>query len=155
MKASLIWSNSGKRLSKKFSGLPLNDSMNKTKSLLIIDDEKGYRDFYKFILTPLGFTVSTAEDGAIGLQMAVENDYDIILLDVHLPKLRGPEVLAGIKNVKPEQIVIIFSSSSDPSFNFETRAKELGAFDCLYKPVDLDDILKTINRAQALRGDNK
>jgi DNA-binding NtrC family response regulator len=123
--------------------------MEKERKILIIDDEKGYRDFYKFVLEPLGYRVSSAPDGEQGLKMAVANDYDIILLDVHMPKMRGPEVLTEIKKAKPGQLVIIFSSSSDPSFSFESKAKQLGAFDCLYKPVDLEDMMKIMDRAMS------
>ena len=88
------------------------------RSILVIDDEKGYRDFYKFVLEPIGYKVSTASDGEEGLKMATDNNYDLILLDVHMPKMRGPEVLEAIKKIKPRQIVVIFSSSSDPTFSF-------------------------------------
>jgi len=129
--------------------------MSKNRSLLVIDDEKGYRDFYKFVLEPIGYDVFTASDGEEGLKMALEKDYDIVLLDVHMPKMRGPEVLEGIKKVKPSQIVIIFSSSSDPTFSFEKTAKKMGAFECLYKPVDLDDILAVMDKALPASGDKK
>ncbi|MBN1824348.1 MAG: response regulator [Endomicrobiales bacterium] len=124
--------------------------MKKPKKILIIDDEKGYRDFYKFILEPIGFFVETAEDGETGLKIAKENNFDIIFLDVHMPKMKGPEVLREIKKAKPEQVVVVFSSSSDPSFSFENKAKDMGAFDCLFKPVELDDILKIVDRVVEL-----
>lgn len=129
--------------------------MTQNKTILVIDDEKGYRDFYKFILEPIGYTVSTASDGEEGLKMALEHNYDLILLDVHMPKMRGPEVLTAIKKEKPNQTVVIFSSSSDPTFSFENTAKEMGAFDCLYKPIDLEDILAVMARATPVSGDNK
>jgi len=125
------------------------------RNILVIDDEKGYRDFYKFILEPIGYTVSTASDGEEGLKMALENNYDLILLDVHMPKMKGPEVLTSIKKVKPNQIIVIFSSSSDPTFSFEKTAREMGAFDCLYKPVDLEDILAVMTKAMPASGETK
>lgn len=129
--------------------------MSNNRSILVIDDEKGYRDFYKFALEPIGYNIHTACDGEEGLKMAVENDYDVILLDVHMPKMRGPDVLAAIKKIKPKQVVVIFSSSSDPTFSFEKTAKELGAFECLYKPVDLDDMIRVMDKALSSAGGNK
>lgn len=117
------------------------------KRILVIDDESGYREFYKFLLEPLGYEVMTAADGREGLDMAAAREYDIIFLDVHMPKMRGPEVLAQIKKIRPSQIVVIFSSSSDPSFLFEDQAKTMGAFECMYKPVDLDDLLRIMKKA--------
>jgi len=125
------------------------------RSILLVDDEKGYRDFYRFILEPLGCQVSSACNGEEGLRMAAINNYDIILLDVHMPKMTGAEVLAAIKKIKPSQLVIIFSSASDPSFNFENKAKQMGAFECLYKPVDLGDMLRVMQRAFTVLGDIK
>lgn len=125
----------------------MTENAPRTNKILIIDDEKGYRDFYKFILEPMGYAVETAVDGEEGLQMATSRPYDLIFLDVHMPKMKGPEVLARIREIRPEQVVVIFSSSSDPTFSFEKTARELGAFECLYKPVDLDDILKVMKKA--------
>lgn len=125
------------------------------KKILVVDDELGYREFYKYLLEPLGYHVETAEDGEQGCEMAVKKSYDLILLDVHLPKMIGTEVLKRIKQVRPSQKVVIFSSSSDTTYQFEKEAKELGAFECLYKPVDLEDILDVIKRAigdSAVRG---
>lgn len=129
--------------------------MGKAKTVLIIDDERGYRDFYKYMLEPLGYEVFSANDGEQGLKMALEKRYDIILLDVHMPKMAGPDVLQKIKEKFPDQVVVIFSSSSDPSFSFEKKAKEMGAFDCLYKPVEVNDIIKVINKALKEDGNGK
>jgi len=115
--------------------------------ILVIDDEQGIRDLFQYLLEPLGYQVFTACDGLEGIEMVKKNEFDIIFLDVHMPKMQGPEVLKIIKEIKPTQIVIIFSSSSDPDYLFESKAKELGAYTCLYKPVDVNEILDIINKA--------
>jgi len=115
--------------------------------ILVIDDEQGIRDLFQYLLEPLGYQVFTACDGLEGIEMVKKNEFDIIFLDVHMPKMQGPEVLKIIKEIKPKQIVIIFSSSSDPDYLFESKAKELGAYTCLYKPVDVNEILDIINKA--------
>lgn len=125
------------------------------KLILVIDDERGYRDFYGYMLEPFGYEVHSAEDGKKGLEMALQNEYEAIFLDVHMPGLKGPDVLKMIKQAKPKQIVIIFSSSSDPSFSFEKKARDMGAFDCLYKPVEVDDILKVLRKALGVNGNGK
>ena len=95
----------------------------------------------------MGFEVFSAADGLEGIKMAEEREYVLIILDVHMPKMRGPEVLKRIKEFRPEQVVVVFSSSSDPYMVFEKQAKKSGSFDCLYKPVDLEDILKVMTNA--------
>lgn len=118
-----------------------------SKRVLVIDDELGYRELYQYVLGPLGYQVESAENGQQGYEMAIKTSYDLILLDAHLPKMTGSEVLQRIKQARPDQRVIVFTSSSDPARQFEDQAKDAGAFDCLYKPVDLELLLGTIRRA--------
>ena len=117
------------------------------KHILVIDDEQGIRDLMCFLLEPLGFKVTTAKNGLEGVAMFKKSFFDIVFLDVHMPKLRGPETLKMIKDLEPEQIVIMFSSSSDPEHFFEEKAKNAGAFECIYKPFDIDDLQETIDKA--------
>ncbi len=123
--------------------------MNERKpKILIIDDEQGIRDLFYFLLKPLGFEVLTAKNGVEGIEIFKKDNIDIVFLDVHMPGLQGPAVLKIIKQIKPDQVVVIFSSSSDPNFIFETEAKNLGAYTCLYKPFDIEGILKIVNEIQ-------
>jgi DNA-binding NtrC family response regulator len=117
------------------------------KKILIADDEEGIRDLFRFLLEPQGFEVFTACDGVEAVEVVKKNFLDIVFLDVHMPEMRGPEALKIIKKIKPEQVVVIFSSSSDPNFVFESEAKQHGAFECMYKPFNIDDLLEIIERA--------
>lgn len=115
--------------------------------LLIADDEQGIRDLFYFLLESQGFEVFTAQDGLAAIEMVTNDSFDLVFLDIHMPKMKGPEALKIIKRIQPEVPVVIFSSSCDPEFIFETEAKQCGAFDCLYKPFNIDDLLKVIARA--------
>jgi CheY-like chemotaxis protein len=122
--------------------------MNATgKSILVADDEQGIRDLLRFTLEPLGFEVSTAADGVEALEAVAARSFDLVLLDVHMPRLSGPEVLAKIRALRPTQRVLVVSSSSDASLSFEQRVAEYGASACLFKPVELDELLGSIERA--------
>jgi len=125
------------------------------KKILIADDEKGIRDLFRFLLEPQGFQVFTANDGIEAIEMVKKDNFDIVFLDVHMPRMRGPEALKIIKQIKPNQIVVVFSSSSDPNFVFEEKALQLGAYACLYKPVNVDEILNVIKSAYNKAGENK
>jgi CheY-like chemotaxis protein len=122
----------------------------KDTKILVVDDEAGIRDLLKYLLEPIGYKISTANDGFEAVEIVKTEKFDIIFLDVHMPRMRGTEALEVIKKLRPEQKVVIFSSSSDPFYVFESQAKQKGAFDCLYKPFELDDILKIINKSTAL-----
>lgn len=120
--------------------------MSNRKKILVIDDEQGIRDMFRFLLEPEGFEVFTANDGVEGIEMVKKDNFDIVFLDVHMPRMRGPEALAHIKQIKPNQVVVIFSSSSDPNYVFESEAHKFGAYTCLYKPVDVNELLEIINK---------
>jgi CheY-like chemotaxis protein len=123
------------------------------KSILVADDEQGIRDLLHFTLEPLGFDVSTVRDGVEALQAVQERSFDLVLLDVHMPRLSGPEVLVKIREIRPTQKVLIVSSSSDASLSFEQRVAEFGVSACLFKPVELDELIGSIERALAEGGD--
>lgn len=114
------------------------------KKILIADDEQGIRDLFRFLLEAEDFEVYTANDGFEAVEMVRNESFDIVFLDVHMPRMRGPEALKKIKELNPSQPVVIFSSSSDPNYIFESESKNYGAFDCLYKPFNIDDLLKVI-----------
>lgn len=110
------------------------------KSVLVVDDEQGYRDMYVYLLTPFGIETTCAVNGEEGVQKVKERLYDLVIMDVHMPHMSGPEALKAIKKIRPEQKVIICSSSSDANYVFEKRAQEEGAIVCLFKPIDLSEI---------------
>jgi len=116
------------------------------RHILIVDDEQGFHDLFRFILEPLGFIVHSAYDGMEGLARFQEREYDLVFLDIHMPKITGPELLKLIKGIKPLQAVVMMSSGSDPRQAFEETAKELGAAACMFKPFELDQIMENIER---------
>jgi len=115
------------------------------KSILVVDDEQGYRDLYQYTLSDYNFHVHTAENGYQALHIMQEHKFDLVFLDIHMPGLNGYETLKRMKEFNPTTKVIIFTSSSDITYALENKALELGALNCLYKPVDLNEILKIIH----------
>jgi len=121
--------------------------MNKgQRNALIVDDEQGFHDLFRFILDPMGFTIDSAYNGVEGLQKLRDTDYDIVFLDVHMPKMTGLELLGIMKGIKPSQLVVVMSSGSDPHQAFEKTAKESGAISCMFKPFELDQVIENVGR---------
>jgi DNA-binding NtrC family response regulator len=118
------------------------------KTVLIVDNEQGFHDLFRFVLEPLGFEVHSAYDGTDGLERVRKQNYSIVFLDVHMPKMTGPELLKEIKKIKPGQFVVMMSSGSDPKQAFERTAKELGAADCMFKPFDIEQLMTHISRVK-------
>ena len=122
--------------------------MNET--ILIADDEPGIREAYRFLLEPLGYRIILAVDGLDALEKVRKAPFDWILLDVHMPRLRGPETLKQILRLIPGQKVVILSSGSDLALEFENTATSCGAKACLLKPVSADELLKALGRSEGL-----
>lgn len=119
----------------------------KSIDILVVDDEQGYRDMFTYILQPLGIIVTCVEDGQAAIEKVKEKAYDLILTDVHMPRLSGPEAIKQIKAMRPEQKIVVFSSSSDPNLVFENEAEKNGAIECLFKPIDSSEIERVLKKA--------
>lgn len=118
--------------------------------LLIVDDDKEIREFLKVDLQMSGYAVDTATDGQEGLSMALKNAYDMILLDVMMPKMDGFEVCKNIRKVNKEIPILLLTAKGaleDKITGFET-----GADDYLVKPFDIQELLV---RVRALLRRNK
>jgi DNA-binding NtrC family response regulator len=113
--------------------------------ILIIDDEKAIRRSIKEILEFEKHCIEEAEDGQMGLNMALKNNYDLILSDIKMPKLDGIELLQKLQEAKVSSTIIIMSGHG----NIETAvdAVKKGAYDYLAKPIDLNRLLVSIRNA--------
>ena len=127
--------------------LTLNSIFQKLKmaKILIIDDEKSIRRALKEILEFEKFEVHEAENGLEGLELALNQIYDIIFCDIKMPKMDGMELLAQFQKENIETPVIMISGHG----NIETAVEsiKMGAFDFIQKPLDLNRILVTIRNA--------
>jgi len=113
--------------------------------ILIIDDEKAIRHTLKEILEFEDYQVDQAEDGPAGLDLLIQQKYDVVLCDVKMPKMDGLEVLERAQKLAPDAAFIMVSAHG----NIETAvdATKKGAFDFLPKPPDLNRLLVTVRNA--------
>ncbi|MFC2104683.1 sigma-54-dependent transcriptional regulator [Bacteroidota bacterium] len=113
--------------------------------ILVIDDEKSIRDTLKEILEYEDHKVDLAADGEEGLEQFKNNKYDIVLLDIKMPKKDGIEVLEDIFGVATDVPVIMISGHGNIDTAVESIKK--GAYDFIEKPLDLNRLLVTIRNA--------
>lgn len=115
--------------------------------ILIIEDEAAIRRVLTKILSEENDTyqVEEAEDGAIGYEKIKNNDYDLVLCDIKMPKMDGVEVLEAVKKIKPEIPMVMISGHGDMETAINTM--RLGAFDYISKPPDLNRLLNTVRNA--------
>jgi len=117
-----------------------------TAAVLLIDDELGFHELFRYLLEPQGIKIDSAYDGVEGLGCSSRKDYAIIFIDIHMPKMLGTEVLKKIKEMKPNQKVVLLSSDSDPTYLLEENAKAMGIEACLEKPFDTDHVIAIVDR---------
>lgn len=115
--------------------------------ILIIEDEASIRRVLVKILSEENDTyqVDEAEDGVVGLEKIKNNDYDLVLCDIKMPKMDGVEVLEAAKKIKPEIPMVMISGHGDMETAIHTM--RLGAFDYISKPPDLNRLLNTVRNA--------
>ena len=115
--------------------------------ILIIEDEAAIRRVLTKILSEESDTyiVDQAEDGLQGLEKIKNEDYDLVLCDIKMPKMDGVEVLEAAKKIKPEIQMVMISGHGDLETAVNTM--RLGAFDYISKPPDLNRLLNTVRNA--------
>ena len=114
-------------------------------NILIIDDEKSIRKTLREILEYENYHVEDASDGAAGLKKIKDNPYDVILLDIKMPKMDGMEVLAKAQDIISDVPIIMISGHG--TIETAVEAVRKGAYDFIAKPPDLNRLLITIRNA--------
>ena len=110
--------------------------------LLIVEDELKVGDYLKQGLTEAGFVVDLVRDGNDGVHAALEEDYDLVVLDVMLPGLDGWQVLQAIRRAG-RQMPVLFLTARDP-VDERVKGLELGADDYLVKPFAFSELLARV-----------
>jgi DNA-binding NtrC family response regulator len=113
--------------------------------VLIVDDEEKVRKYMSRLLRNRGFEVDAASDGAVALSMIDDQDVDIVLLDILMPGGDGITVLKERKKTRPAIEVIMLTGNA--SVETAIEGMQLGAFDYLLKPVDLDNLYLCLKEA--------
>jgi len=123
--------------------------MNKTISILVVDDEKAIRDGCYRVLTGKGYQVVTAENGRIALEVLSRSPMDIVLLDLKMPVMGGEELLEVVRKTYPDIPVIIITGHG--TVDTAVICMKNGAYDFVTKPFQIDQFLLTITRAAEKR----
>ena len=109
--------------------------------ILLVEDEENLASFVKMELEYEGYKVEVCNDGVKGLEFSIENEYDLILLDLMLPKLNGLEVCRRLRKVKNTPIIMLTARDDvmDKVTGFQT-----GADDYVSKPFAIEELLARI-----------
>lgn len=117
----------------------------KPKKILIIEDEQFLARVFELKLQNAGFEVKSAYDGQEGMELLEKEKYDLLLLDLILPKLDGFEIMEKMKQKGIKTPVIVLTNLSQP--DDEKRARALGAQEFLIKSnVAVAEIVKRVQK---------
>jgi DNA-binding NtrC family response regulator len=120
--------------------------MSKKHRILVVDDEESITFLLKTELDDQSeYETDTASNGADALNLLQSHVYDVVLLDVKMPRVTGIEVLKQVKELSPSTQVIMLTNIVDYKTAIETT--KLGAYDFVSKPYDVDQLMVTVRRA--------
>lgn len=112
------------------------------KRILIVDDDDEIRELLEFDIRSSGYFVDTACNGLEGLNKALNNTYDLILLDVMMPKMNGFDVCKNIRQAKLAVPILMLTAKG--TIDDKTTGFDCGADDYLVKPFDIQEVLLRI-----------
>jgi len=119
--------------------------MNRSRSLLIVDDEFGMRDMLERAFATLGYRTHAEPDGPSALRAAEEENYDAVVVDLSMPGMNGLEILRQLKERNQDLPIIVITAYG--SMQTATDALRLGAYDYVTKPFDLEELQILVERA--------
>jgi DNA-binding NtrC family response regulator len=117
--------------------------------ILIVDDARSTRKALETMLTREDYTVSTAASGKAALAIVEQQDIDLLLCDIKMPKMDGLSVLRRMKAAHEGCVVVMMSGYGDVTA--AVAAMKDGAFDYLAKPLHRDEVLRVVQKALAVR----
>ena len=114
------------------------------KRVLVVDDEENILDLLSEVLGEEGYHVDGAANGFDALQKVKNNNFDVMLVDLRLPKMDGIELLRMVKEIKPQLSVIMMTG--DANLQSAIRSIRNGACDYITKPFSLGETIAAVNR---------
>ena len=115
-----------------------DNKMSEMIKLLVVDDEERIRRLLKMYLEREGYVVEEAENGEVALKLALENDYNCILLDIMMPEKDGIEVITELREHKETPVILLTAKGEEAN---RVEGFELGADDYIVKPFSPREVV--------------
>jgi two-component system, NtrC family, response regulator HydG len=113
--------------------------------VLVVDDQPGLCTTLRNILARRGCVVSTASSGEDAIALAREQTHDLIFIDMKLPTIDGLQTYLAIKELRPHAVVIVMTAYREEMASRVSEALGACAYTCLYKPLDLENVLLIVD----------
>ncbi len=113
-------------------------------SVLVVDDDTGVRDMLSSVLNDEGYVVEAVENGKKAIKACEKLFFDVALIDVELPDMKGTELLARLKKMRPKMVRIIITGH--PSLDSAMKAVNERADGYVLKPLEITELLEKIRK---------
>ena len=115
------------------------------KSVLVVDDEKSICDLLSIVLKKDGYGVKVAQDGFSAAKLIRENDFDVVITDIQMPRSNGLDVLDAVNKMRPHTPVVMMTAYATAETAVEAMKK--GAYDYISKPFNIEDVQLIVKNA--------
>jgi CheY-like chemotaxis protein len=122
------------------------------KSLLVLDDESDALDLMRFIFEPRGYDVHTTAEGEEALAILSEREIAVVLVDLLMPSMSGPEFLARMEQLPEKRRPVVLVHSARRPEEIESATEGFDVFDILHKPFEISEVTGMVDRARESRG---
>ena len=113
-------------------------------NVLVIDDDKETRNLFSTVLTDAGYLVEAVENGKQAIKLCKKGPFDIALIDIELPDIKGTELLKTLRQIQPKMVKIIITGH--PSIENAVKSVNEKAEGYLLKPVNIAEMLEMIKK---------
>jgi two-component system chemotaxis response regulator CheY len=114
--------------------------------ILAVDDSKSMRQMVSMSLKSAGHEVFEAEDGVEALNIARNNEFDLVITDINMPNMNGVELITELRALPAYKFLPILCLTTESSGDMKTRGKAAGATGWIVKPFSPEKLLSVINR---------
>ena len=119
--------------------------MTQIPKVLIVDDDDGIRSLLSAVCKRVGFECDHAEDGSVALEKIRSESFDVVLLDLMMPKLNGYQVIEALRDMKERPQVIVVTAQGAKTTTGIEDGEVVRAV--IHKPFDLDDVTSMLINA--------
>jgi CheY-like chemotaxis protein len=113
-------------------------------NVLIMDDEPDLREIWAEVLIGAGHQVHTAPNAIEGMKLIGLHSFDIVLLDLNMPRMSGLEMLKRLRSIEADLPIVVITGIADPSINRAIR--EAGASGVFGKPISLKELTGIVSQ---------
>lgn len=119
------------------------------QSILAVDDSASIRRLVTYVLEGAGFNVVLAEDGVEALDYAKDNDVDLVLTDINMPRLDGIGLIEKLRDLPSYEYVPLLVLTTESGQDMKMRGKNAGATGWIVKPFDPEQLVAVIKKVLA------